>query len=414
MPETMDDETVICSECGNREHLDAAWTSDAGNTLCETCVQLCYDCDAVLNDRDTITAAGGYGLHDRTYCTNCASRCRSCGRAERNDDMVLARWSPGSRRRRRYCEDCASYCDGCDQYWEGGWVHYDDYSDMQYCENCRESRPSYTNDGTIRGYGHTHVQRWLGGPGGRFYLGFENEIGTERLTAVPIQRWAEDNLRFGDVFDCKEDSSVQGFEIASQPMTPEYFEDVDWDSFFNMLNTEYPCPTGTEEYDGHGLHVHIGRVAFRHPETNRVDDISIAAFAYLLSQSDHLERIGRRPPTEYCAKVHKPVSVAVIANTEKQDKQAKRLRAMGHYPGRDAINLTNENTIEIRAFKSARTAEDLRAAVRVVYVAAEYVTSLRDTKQPVSGKALHWSEFAKWTKHNHPAAHASIAGPDKK
>jgi hypothetical protein len=339
-------------------------------------------------------------------CGECLVACGECGTLHPLADSHDVRDSG------HFCEDCVSYCDGCGDYEVNDRATHSDYE--TYCRRCA---PNY-GDGSIRGYGHTEGVLWFKtdedreeGKSERYYLGVELEIHTDNMTAGPIMDWADQHFGNREAIIGKEDSSVEGFEICTQPMTPRYFEKTDWDSFFQMLNSNYPLPYGDDEPTSHGLHVHIGRVAFKGPKGDR-DDIMVAAFAYLLAQSDHLERIGRRQPTGYCNKVTKPVSVAVVSSG-KADKQAERLRQMGLYPGRDAINLGNSNTIEIRAFKSTRSASEFRDAVRVVYAAAEYVRSLRESKIGMSGKALHWSEFSRWVGVEMPEAFASISGLKK-
>jgi hypothetical protein len=253
---------------------------------------------------------------------------------------------------------------------------------------------------------------WLGGPLPKndkgehvgYYVGFELEISADVSSgAMEVHAWSDRHMTAG-ALDCKHDSSVAGFEIASQPMTPAYFESRNWESFFRMLENEYPTYDRREPYD-HGLHVHIGRVAFRR------DDVAIAMFCYLLAQDGqkHLTRIARRDPYHYCKRVDKPVSTAIV-RSKPYGRQGRRLSASGVYPGRDAINLENRETIEIRSFRSTRNADELRDAVRVVYLAADYVMSLRASGF-VTPRALHWGAFAAWVKINHREAYKSIRGP---
>jgi hypothetical protein len=302
------------------------------------------------------------------------------------------------------CIPCANYCDDCDAYYRG-----------DECSNC-ENRVR-----GLKSYGKTRPNLWLGGPVPKdskgidtgYYLGIELEVSASSGRVNPIYLWARENLGNPDALECKEDSSVDGFEIATQPMTPEFFEKVNWESFFDVINEQFPLDRRDRmEPVDHGLHVHIGRAAFGR------DDIATAAFCYLIGQGDHLVRIGRRAPTTYCRKVDKPVSTALKAAynaTGRHPVQANKRGVRDAYPDRSAINLMNQETIEIRAFRSTRKADELRDAVRLVYVAAEYIRSLRRAGGMVSPRALHWGEFAKWVGHHYPDAFASIAGiTDKK
>lgn len=407
----------LCYDCGYRQ------AHNSTSRYCVECRTLCPDCHEEFD-------------HNRVRnCQSCYESCPRCSRARRSTRFVE------HEEYGRVCDRCndgAHRCHQCNEwghidqgeinqaYDDGLWYHTDHMEMCDDCgvyvidmdahdEACTGGRNGYRG---VRGYGHTHPEMWLGGPLPRnergqqigYYLGFELEISADRSdNARKIKRWSEENLGV-NIFDCKSDSSVAGFEIATQPMTPEYFEKIPWESFFEMLNANFSRHSGWsdgyDEPDSHGLHVHIGRVAFR-------NDVNIAAYSYLLAQGGHLERIGRRQATGYCPKVEKPVSAA-IAVSQGNSKQKAKIQGTGYYSGRNAINLSNSSTIEIRAGKSTRSAQNLRNTIRVVYVAAEYIRYLMAQGDKPRPKALHWSEFARWTSENYPFAFASIANLDEK
>lgn len=357
---------------------------------------------ATEDDRvDTMTETGDGG----TGCASCISTCVEC------DDVHLRAYGSISNINGRYvCTDCSTTCDDCG---------------TRFINNEDDECPNWEQHSLPRGvhsYGHTHPSMWLGGPlpkkedgkintavPGSYYLGIELEIyASYDQSAMPIYDWAETHLGHRDAIVCKEDSSVHGFEIVTQPMTPEMFESVDWESFMDLINTNHPLgPNRNDEPTEHGLHVHIGRIAFER------DDVAQAAYSYLLSQGDHLERIGRRTAYHYCAKVKYPVSAHISTMAyRKPGVQTLKAQRRGIMAGRDAVNLQNENTIEVRAFRSTRNADYLRNAVRLTYIAAEYIRYLRVNREAVSPKSLHWARFAEWVGEHYPEAHASIAGID--
>lgn len=375
--------------------------------------------------------------------------CFECGSNHPRQQMSNAVHVPNGARRnttQMVCENCRILCNQGGHYvTEDNWNNGNDDED-EGPEMCGVCWTAYErNQYRIRGYGHTHPTKWFGGPLPReagkmqgFYLGFELEISTERRDAREIIEWERAHGMTG-FFDCKSDSSVAGFEIATQPFTPEYFETMVADgrlaSFFEMLDRAYPSSHGTHngvgnEPTGHGLHVHIGRIAFQG------DDLSLAAYSYLLGQDNgtHLERIGRRAATHYCTRVQRPASTALVWrkqedghgrgtrdrwNEETQSyevvpaysNQFGRLVSAGVQATRSAINLTNSKTVEIRAFKSTRNPDELAAAIRLVYVGARYVRELRLSKkrQGLSPTALHWSEFCKWVGVEYPDAFAALS-----
>lgn len=351
------------------------------------------------DDRITVQYTG-YG---ESGCAACTQTCEGC------EDVTHLRcaYMLTNIEGEVLCGDCYTCCDHCDGY-------YPTYTGSE------GACPRGCIDREINGYGRTRPSMWLGGPlpktddgmidktqPGAYYIGFELEVSADRdQSAGPVRDWALANLGNRNALDCKEDSSVEGYEIVSQPMTPAFFESIDWESLMDVINTQHPL-YGGEEPTEHGLHVHIGRVAFER------DDVATAAYSYLLAQGSHLERIGRRSAYHYCAKVRYPVSAHISqmrAQNGKYTKQTEKVANRGIYAGRDAVNLQNDKTIEVRAFKSTRSANELRDAVRLTYVAAEYIRHLRLGRKPVSPKALHWAEFARWTATAYPEAFASIAG----
>lgn len=394
-------EEIVCADpnCGAVK-TRAQMREYSNQWYCATHLHSCDYCGRYNVTSDMLTVQRHGSTRSGTFCTTCTAECGDCG----------VRISQGDIRRpyditgHPLCPGCVRVCDDCGHY-------------MQRSGDCRRC---YNTLSGLNGYGKTHANRWLGGPLPKnkkgiergYYLGFELEVSAVRGNVRVLHDWAENNLGYSDALDCKEDSSVLGFEIATQPMTPEFFEAVDWDDFFALLNKKFPLKDRKRtEPEGHGLHVHIGRTAFAG------DDIAMAAFCYLIGQSSHLERIGRRKPTSYCTKVVKPVSAAIRSvnnQTGKYRIQANKAANSGVYVDRSAINLLNGNTIEIRAFRSTRKPQDLKDAVRLVYVAAEYIRYLRFSNTGVPPRALHWNEFAKWVGANYPDAYESIADVRKR
>lgn len=376
MPET----PPVCTNC-DRNRNGMQYIGD--KPYCPYCVGWCPQCTGPMEFARMRYIANDY------YCLNHSPECYQCNTPLANEWYT---WNG-----ELMCASCVPHCTDCN-----GIVDEDDYLDDEdgyLCSSCSR--------GDLSGYGRTHPTMWLGGPLPKtddnrlegYYIGFELEVYAERTTRLrPIREWAEKHLTDRAALDLKEDSSVRGFEIATQPMTPEFFESVNWDSFFLMLNRTIPLPRHlTDEPEDHGLHIHIGKVAFKG------DDVALAAFAYLLGSDDqHMVRIGRREPTHYCEKTKKPVSEAIVSS-RRGTAQAYKLERQGVYLNRGAINLANHNTVEIRAPKSTRSADELRSTVRMVYLAADYIRSLRFTNNGfIPPKALHWDAFTEWVEANHP------------
>lgn len=349
------------------------------------------------------------------YCNGCATSCTGCGamRLTRNMECHNGSWycAPNANR------DCRPACANCGS--RDTHLNYSHYRGESVCDDCRiactdcgcelendgDDCPSCVN-GSLEYYGHTHPHTWLGGRDADYYLGVELEISADRYNPRTryVRNWAERVLGSSDNVSCKADSSVSGYEIVTQPMTHEFFESVDWAEFFRMLEN---VDSTYEEPDGHGLHVHISRTAFK-------SDIQLAAFCQLLAGNpDELERISRRKPTGYCPRTQKPVSDVILSQGEREYSKAKtqfaRLDKKRHaerdkryrtgsglrYLDRGAINLENDATVEIRSGKSTRDRFEFETSVRLVYVAAEYIRAIGRGYNP---KNLSWKAFMAWVK----------------
>lgn len=321
-----------------------------------------------------------------------------------------------------YFDHQAEYCDACD-------AHHcsSDYSH----EDCGGD---YGDGEGIFNYSHKPRAQFHGT--GDYFLGVELEISARSgSSAYPIYDWARNNGHDG-LFYCKEDSSVCGFEIVTHPMSPSYFESVDWDAFMAMLNREYPLRNGnTEENNEHGLHVHISRSAFRSP-------VHLARWSLLLNRSsEHVERIARRSGSGWAAFRARSCVSDVLATDNRvasrfierhmartpirctcdgcvwlpEDQRTitgyraavgyKRIRP--DYPPRYSVtNMHNDHTVEVRAFKSTRNADEFRDSVRLVYTSADYVASHATSAHVIPS----WGAFTEYVRDNVPAYFPTVCG----
>lgn len=193
------------------------------------------------------------------------------------------------------CADCGA------EYTCGQFTYHEcEPCDCGYCGDCSPSSSSSSQERTIFNYSYRPQLQFHGT--GDYFLGVELEVTADTMNARPIYDWADANGAPG-LFFCKEDGSVNGFEIVTHPMTPDYFESVDWDGFFDMLNREYPTNrSGNREPVDHGIHVHVSRSAF--PNV-----LALARWSYLVNKhADHVQRIARRAGSNWARFSANPVS----------------------------------------------------------------------------------------------------------
>ena len=322
------------------------------------------------------------------------SQCPGCHRFSAGENVQP--WDEGVE---NWCRNCSPMCSDCDEPGTG----FDDYGRCanceQICNDCGESVYEVDDEGLcsscdapdLMGYRHTEAHTFLGQDD--YYLGIELEVssGCHRSEITATRDLCEEMLGHRMV-DLKEDGSVDGFEMAFQPMSPQFFEDFNWNRFFRGLDDAIGP---RREPTRHGLHVHISRTAF--------DEVSGPMFVYLMSRLP-LEEIGRREETHYCRKFDK-IASALIAQ---RGSSAQAVRLYNNRAPRGAINVHPDETIEIRAFRSARTTEHLKDAVRTVYLAAEYVRALRRARLSAASN-LTFDKFLAWIEANRPDLYPTLA-----
>ena len=384
--------SILCNNCDTTVLVD-----DAAGPGCADCYAWCDVCDDYVANRD-------YAGND--LCRNHGFFCDSC------DKYV----TEGNYSGNGLCMECGRYCETC-----GETVPVGDHTGDDLCYDCSDDDaapprarggmcgkcvddghgPCHDHDTTIAPYGKTYPQQhnYRGGPlprtpDGRldgFYVAFELEIGTNDPAPAHVRAWAEEHLDDAGQIECKQDSTVAGYELAAMPMTPEYFESVDWDGFMAMLNATNPLQDhfGGDEPDAHGLHVHIGNIAFR-------DGFERGAFAHLMARTGVMAATANRDATGFChwspAMAAKGIATAEGTPWARADGLRKK---HGHVSRNAEVNLTGSKTVELRRFKSTRDAHELRDAVRSVYMAAEYVRAGRPAGTPMS-VWLSQSEFMEY------------------
>jgi len=270
-----------------------------------------------------------------------------------------------------YCAICNTYmcsaehvyCDECNQYDCGV------DGEHEYCDHC--DRYDCGRNHSIRNYSYKPMPKWLGGSDAPYYLGFELEVTSynENTDADRIIDWADDNIGRGSIY-CKEDGSVEGFEIVSHPMTPEFFESVDWRGFMATVRQN---DSGDRSYEptNHGLHVHVSRTAF--PNT-----LTLARWIYLWNA-----RQNRRTAIDLCRResnnwaAFRDSDVRQLSRVAKADRDWMNNAYYPNFPRYSLINLTNVSTVEFRGFRSTRRADAFKKSIRSIYRSVDYVRSMQ-------------------------------------
>ena len=307
----------------------------------------CQDCNERI-EPDDVTF-----INDYSICESCRdenwSLCSSCDEYESNEYCERVG-------RRTYCEGCRddnlSWCNGCDEYHEQDDVSYSDAEDCYYCQSCTPAQ-------RIRNYSYKpplnffKVASAIDKP---LFMGIELEIDGNKEIADDLVEFPDEKYVF------KEDSSTDGFEIVSQPMTIEYVkQEEQWDKKLKELKRR-----SFTSYEGGkcGIHVHISK-----DSVSKIDAWKMVYFMHKCSRQIHkfTQRTveQRNDWANYRSPAYMGLPTSALAMSESYPQNSQRYSALNFLP----------NTIEFRVFRGTLDHTRFVATLEFVKVLREYVGS---------------------------------------
>lgn len=309
--------------------------------LCRSCSDDSYTCDycgIALPSHDTFTL--GY---DNTYCETCY-------------------------------EDNTEYCDDCEDRFPAGHME-----ECQVGVKLRIRNYSYKPEPDFKWIvevdGDLSDNRTFQGTP---FLGMELEVEVEDYigSALDVVESA-----FGRLAYCKEDGSIEhGFEIVTHPMTlAAHKRLVDW-NFGSELSR-----LGVRSWNTRtcGLHVHISRSAFR-------GKVHMLMFQHLFINNEiEMSRLAGRNSERWA-------SFSGV-----RDVMHKRMKNPRHYAENryEAVNMTNDDTLEIRIFRGSLRAERVLMALELVEAAYQYTRNMT-SRDYQNTDGAHFYYFAQWVRGN--------------
>lgn len=251
------DDYFVCDDCGELVEQDRTYITPDNRIICENCYDsngyfICERCGHVFEDSDCIHVEDT----EEYMCSDCADKycaqCMDCGRWFTNSSIITD--SEGQ----HLCEDCYcnSYytCAGCGCFVSTDDCYWDDARDEAYCRLCYEEEVqnkfinSYHshNNWTVH-YTENERDDYMSD---KLTIGLEVEVAGDTDYAEGFMECVDNSLIY-----LEKDSSVEGFEIITQPMTREYATEV----FPNEISEGFKY-LRKNNFKGHnegGIHIHI-------------------------------------------------------------------------------------------------------------------------------------------------------------
>lgn len=414
----MQEETKICNQCGNEvEGYDVINTDNEHEIiLCNECQDngyiVCQKCGYISNDIDE------YGkIHSDYFCIDCMhdkgyERCVDCG--EWTDDYIVTEdtnevYCDNCRESLFYCGECdnwysnttnyyiTGYGDICENCYEAGEFDYCDNCECNYCtndmiytdehgyvcEDCYNEIEHNTNGQILPYHGFNNWQEKIATnekKQPKIFIGTELEVNSTS-ESQEILNYITTNIPVV----LERDSSVNGFEIISQPMSIKYIKENE--SKFKKV-FEYLTSQGYKSHDTNccGLHIHVTR-----PSDEVIDRILFIMETY----KNELIQFSRRANgnlnqwsqflSDYSGKHEQMKSLEFL-------KQVKNENSGTRYM---ALNLCNNKTIEFRIFRGTLRFETYMASIELVY---NLVSACMDLKKPLSEITWEYINRTKYAK----------------
>lgn len=300
-----------------------------------------------------------------------------------------------------YYRDTASVAEIAESRVAGARVAYfsvpeprDAILDSCGCDLCRSRRPvaddnEYEDDGSdyyedgdssaemiVHSYSYKPDPIFLGT--GPLYLGAEIEVECKydystdhrgKAIAAIAKYLADERVAY-----LKTDGSLSnGVEIVTHPMSYEWaIENFPWEMFGPLGNFAYTDPENT------GLHVHVSRAGFR----SQFHTMSWMRFVY--EHKRQVVKLAGRNSDHWATFQRQATDLAYAA---KGGTDLARYRA---------INVQNDNTLEVRVFGSSTDPEQVKATLGFMDASVRFAGTLSAHDALTKKRSRMWGDFTEY------------------
>lgn len=324
----------VCANCGDIHHMDDCTIVYGGDAVCEDCLDEDYLYSELMNEYIHHDDAFYYA-DDRTFYDNPVhERCRD-NFGWQSD--VSGKW---------YSDNIESFVTADDyRYAEG------EEDDLYWCEYEEEYYYSESNmpEGLIRGYHNRPTLKFFGE--GPKYFGLELECDgscAERTDKDVLYIFKGHMDRF---YFNRDGSLTRGFEAITHPMSPSEMLKIDWEQITERMESRYY----DNDRDTAGIHIHISRKFFH-------GDKNVGRLVRMFSENySDMVKFAHRPKNKAVEWARR------VQGTARQ--YAIDWYGSAYSAGRyTAVNLQNDETVEIRLFHSLASRQHIMACIQLTDV----------------------------------------------
>lgn len=365
--------------------------------------RICADCGRELEDDEELIYVEEY---DRYVCSDCLEyyhECEDCGRLIHEDDLHGV--EGGDRSVCDSCFDDYRYCENCHDYFYYENMIYDDDTGEYYCEDC------YNELSRGRVYGYHQFNDWEffkanGEIKPPFYIGHELEVENPNYDN-DCKSYLYDNL---NVVLMHDGSLNSGYEIISHPQSFKYIMEHKED-YKNALEELINHGYKSHETDTCGLHFHVSRPYIEEIKALRWSDneedkqkreelldkqelIIDRIILFMETYKEELINFSRRKPNQLSQ-----WAKFLSDTTNKPNGEIKSLYYIKKHKTTSnryqALNLTNENTIEFRIFRGTLKYETFMASIELVNNIVEQCSDLSKPITDINWNTITQGEFVR-------------------
>jgi hypothetical protein len=346
----MNENLIKCDNCGTTVYIDdAEFYGTIG--FCAECFKQkyfrCFRCTEVFIVREMRVDPNNY---TRRFCEDCFmelfTTCDLCG------IPVLIETTTIQRNGDAICPECYNRyyarCTWCGETIQTRHSLVVGYRDGRICQSCHEK----IENATIKPYFYKRDVKFYGNPKDNIHYGFEIEAENYGMN---INEDIADLIN-NDLFYCKGDGSLNnGFEVVSQPMSFEYINGIGRKKINSMLKKLRSNRMRSSMTNTCGMHVHISK--------KPISNLSLYKILKLFYENENfIFKVSRRNMESF-------QDFSSLSDDQSLTEKALSKRSYDRYI---AVNLMNENTIEIRIFKGTLKQSSFYANLEFCHAMIKY------------------------------------------